>query len=84
MAVEAVITNGLPLCVIEKSSTAKMLAPVLDQLNLKLTAFNVRTWIIDIHPGKILENKQTFAGKMASVEVDLRSRKKRHFIGINL
>ena len=37
MTVEAVITNGLPLCTFEEPGIAKMLAPMLDQLNFKST-----------------------------------------------
>ena len=64
MAVEAVTTNGLSLCTFEKSGIAKMLAPMLDQLNLTLTASNVRAWTIDAYQRKMRETKQTFAGKV--------------------
>jgi len=84
MAVEAVSTNGLPLCVFEKSGIAKMLAPVLNQLDLTLSATNVRAWTIDAAQKKVEETKQAFAGKMISVKVDLCTRRGRHFIGINI
>ena len=40
-------------------------------LNPKLTASNVRAWTIKAYQGKMIETKQTFAGKMVSVIVDL-------------
>ena len=61
-----------------------MLAPALDQLNLKLIASNVRAWIIDDYHRKMIKTTQMFAGKIVSVEVDLCAQRKRHFIGINL
>ena len=61
-----------------------MLAPMLDQLNLKPTASKVRAWTIDAYHRKITETKRTFAGKMVLVEVDLCTRRKRHFIKIYL
>ena len=42
MAVEAVTINGFPLFTFEKSGIAKVFDPMFDQLNLKLTASNVR------------------------------------------
>ena len=59
-----------------------MLAPMLDQLNPKLGASNVRAGSLMLI--KVSETKQTFAGKMVSVKVDLCTSRKRHFIGINL
>ena len=40
MLVEAVTTNGIPLYIFEKFGLAKMLALMLDQLNIKPTASN--------------------------------------------
>ena len=83
IAVEAVTSNGLPLSVFKKSGVAKMIAPMLVQLNLKLTTANVRTRTLNAAQQKKSEVKQTFAGKMVSVKVDLCTRRGRDFIGIN-
>ena len=72
------------LCTFEKTGIAKMLAPMLDQLNLKLTAFNVQAWTIDACQRKMIETGQTFVGKMASVKVGLCTRRKHCCIRINL
>ena len=61
-----------------------MIAPMLDQLNLKLTAANVREWTIDSAKRKLAETREVFSGKMVSVKVDLCTRRGRHFVGINL
>ena len=71
MAVETATVNGFPLCSFEKSGIVKMLAPILNQLNLKLIASNVQAWTIEAYQRKITETKKTFAGKMVSVKVDL-------------
>ena len=84
MAVEAVTTNGLPLGTFKKLGIAKMLAPMLDQLNPKLPAFNVQAWTIDTHQSNMIETKQKFSGKMVLIKVDLYMQRKSHFIGINL
>ena len=82
MAVETVTTNGLPLSAFEKSGIAKMIAPMLDQLNLKLTAANVREMTIDSAKRKLAETREVFSGKMVSVKVDLCTRRGRNFMGI--
>ena len=61
-----------------------MFAPMLDQLNPILTASNVRAWTTDAFHRKNIETKQTCAVKVVLVKVDLCSRRKRHFFGINL
>ena len=71
MAVEAVTTNGLALCTFEESGIAKMLVPILDRLVLKLTASKVQVWTIDAYRRKMIATKQTFAGEMVLVTVDL-------------
>ena len=57
MAVETDIPNILPLCTFKKSCIAKMLAPMRNQLNLKLTASNVRVWTIDTYQRMMMESK---------------------------
>ena len=44
-------------CTLEKYSIAKMLAPMLDQLNLKLTASNAQAWTIDAYYKKKKPNR---------------------------
>ena len=83
MAVEAVATNGLPLCTFEKSVITKMLAPMLDQLNLKLTASDARAWATRAYQRKMIERKQIFGDIMVSIKVDSCRRRKHHFIGMN-
>ena len=58
-----------------------MLAPMLGQLNLKLTASNIRALTIDNCQRKMIKTKQTFAGKMVSVKVDSCTQKKRIYSG---
>ena len=53
---------------------------MLDQLNVKLTVFNIRAWAIDSYRRKMIETKQTFAGEMVSVKVDWCAQGKRHFM----
>ena len=84
ITVQAVTINGLPFFTFEESGIAKMLAPMLDQLNLKPAASNVRVWITDAYQRKRIETKQTFFGKMVLVKVDLCKQRKRQFIGINM
>ena len=57
---------------------------MLDQLNLKLTASNIRAWTIEAYQRKMIVTQQTFASKMVSVEVEVCEQRKRHLIGINL
>ena len=80
IAVEVVTTNDLPLSTYEKSGIAKMLASMLDQLNLKLTVSNVRAWTVNTYQRKMIETKRTVAGNMVSVEIDLCTRRKCHFL----
>ena len=61
-----------------------MLALMLDQLNLKLTAFSLRTWTIDAYQREMIETKLIVGCKMVSVKVDLCMQRKCHFIEINL
>ena len=57
---------------------------MLDQLNLELTASNVRAWTIDVYWRKTTAIKQIFDSKKVSDKVDLRTRRKRYFIEMNL
>ena len=61
-----------------------MFALMLDQLNLKLTASNVREWTIDAYQRKMIGIKQTFAGIIDLTKVYLCMQRKHYFIGINL
>ena len=84
MTFNAVTTNGLPFFIFGKFGIAKMLAPMLDQLSQKLTAFNILAWTTDAYQRKIIEAKQTFSGKMVPLKVNLGARRKHHFNRINL
>ena len=44
-----------------------MLAPISDQLKIKLIASNVRACTIDAYQRKAIETKQAFAGKTVLV-----------------
>ena len=80
--IKAVTINDFPFRTFEKSGIGMMLAPMLDYLNLKLTAFNVRARTTVAYQRKIVKTKQTFAGKMNLVKVDWCTRRKRDFVGI--
>ena len=55
---------------------------MLDQLNLKPIASNVRAWIVDAYLRKMIEIKYIFASIMVSVKVEVCIRRKYNFIEI--
>ena len=84
MTFNAVTTNGHPFFIFGKFGIAKMLAPILHQLSLKLTAFTILAWTSDAYQRKMIEAKETFSDKMVPVKVDLGARRKHYFNRINL
>ena len=69
---DTAVEASLLLCTFEKSSIEKILAAILDQLNLhSIKASNVQAWTTDAYQRKMTETKLTFSSKIVLIKVHL-------------